>query len=150
MKLGLSLLIASLTLTITVVRAEPAQQNEPLAREIFSETMSPFCPGRLLSDCPSSAAHELQQEIRNRLSKGDSKETILDYLYTLYGEEVRAAPKNAGFGRAAWLATPIFILLGLGLIFAWIKSQKRSASETSINKIDPKIKKRIEQELADS
>lgn len=43
------------------------------AHQIFYQTLSPFCPGRLLSDCPSTAATELKDKIRIKLNAGESR-----------------------------------------------------------------------------
>jgi cytochrome c-type biogenesis protein CcmH/NrfF len=43
----------------------------PNAHRIFSELMSPYCPGLMLADCPSPDAFELRAEIRARLAAGD-------------------------------------------------------------------------------
>lgn len=90
------------------------------ANEIYGEVLSPFCPGRLLSDCPSGAASKLKTEIRTRLEAGDSKEEVIQHLYTLYGDEIRAAPEFKSFGMVAWLTPALFLFAGFGLIAYWL------------------------------
>ena len=127
--------------------ASDAPASEEAAREIYSETMSPFCPGRLLNDCPSSAAHDLKVKIREKLNSGESKQDVFQYLVSLYGDEIRAAPQNEGFGRAAWLATPIFVLLGFASIILVLKKSKASEAIEPAVKLDPEIQRRIQNEM---
>lgn len=131
---------------ISVAQVDQAVEVE--AAEIFSSTMSPFCPGRLLNDCPSSAAHDLKVKVKEKLAAGESKEAVFNYLLTLYGDEVRAAPKNEGFGRAAWLATPVFLFVGLYLIGIFVRRQKKVENiDTKSTKLDEKMERRISEEL---
>jgi len=47
---------------------------------IENQVLSPYCPGRLLRDCPSSKASELKQSIRTDLSNGKSRNEIIENL----------------------------------------------------------------------
>ena len=144
----LSVFLGLLFAVPALVWAVDAAQLESDAQELFSSTMSPFCPGRLLNDCPSSAAHELKVKIRQKLAGGESKQELMNYLLTLYGEEVRAAPEYEGFGRVAWLATPLFVFIGIGLISLWVQGKSKvSIDLSSTTKLDAEMEKRIQDEL---
>ncbi len=89
---------------------------ESNAQSIFTSVMSPYCPGKLLSDCPSAKASELKKTIREELSKGLSKEEVITKLNDDYGEEtLKAVPDSSGFGILAWLVPILFLISGLGL-----------------------------------
>lgn len=87
------------------------------AKRIYSEIFSPFCPGRVLSDCPSQQASELKNSIRLKLIRGESRENIVHSLVDTYGDEVLASPPLSGFGWFAW-GVPIFFF-SLGILI-WI------------------------------
>lgn len=95
------------------------------AKGIYSSIMSPFCPGRLLSDCPSSAAVELKDEIHDRVASGASKREIIAELYQKYGDEIRAVPTTEGFGLVGWLVPLVFLLGGFCFILVWLHGQKK-------------------------
>jgi cytochrome c-type biogenesis protein CcmH/NrfF len=86
---------------------------------ILAEIMSPYCPGRLLRDCPSGQALQL-------------KEKILEDLIATFGEEVRAAPRARGFGLVAWLAPSAFLFFGLILTVLWLKNRSLSRGEEPV------------------
>ena len=93
----------------SLVEPTHSPEIEAMAGEIFGEVLSPFCPGRMLNDCPSGNASQLKEKIRTDLSSGKDREEILDELYAVYGTSIRAAPTTEGFGWFAWI-TPFAFL----------------------------------------
>lgn len=150
------LLFALLTLVPLLPTAVHATSDEmtPAQRAIYSsiteQVLSPYCPGRALRDCPSSAASELKQRIREKVMAGESEEAILAYLYATFGEEVRGAPRAEGFGLTAWIAPIAFLGLGMVLLVAWLSAQRspESRSAASPQPLDPQLEQRIRDELS--
>ena len=95
--------------------------SDKTAQKIIHSVMSPFCPGRLLSDCPSAQAHQLREKIQEDLKAGKSEATVLDSLYAIYGETVRSAPAFSGFGITAWITPIIALIIGSILLWFWLK-----------------------------
>jgi cytochrome c-type biogenesis protein CcmH/NrfF len=84
--------------------AEVERQAESLSRSI----MSPFCPGRTVSACPSPNAHAWRDDIRKWVREGVSADEIRSRLAAREPEHnLLGAPPN----RLGW-ALPI----GLGLL----------------------------------
>jgi len=110
-----------LSVATPVQAVDLSPEQVKIAQDIFGNTMSPFCPGKLLEDCPSSAASELKDKIRARIVGGESEESINKYLFSVYGDAMRAAPKTSGFGLVAWLAPAVFLVLGLMIFMVWVK-----------------------------
>jgi cytochrome c-type biogenesis protein CcmH len=149
----LSLLLIAVLLHFSIAAA----QNQPIdpamekqAEIIFGNTLSPFCPGRLLRDCPSGEATLLKDKIRQRIVAGESPEEIQESIYAEYGDEVRAAPPSTGFGIFAWVTPFLFLLVGFAFTIVWLRS-KRSEPESpdpSSDSLDAKTRERIESELS--
>ena len=127
--------------------AELTAKQAQLAKTIFGNTMSPYCPGRLLEDCPSSSASELKEKIRQRVAEGESKESIEEYLYSVYGESIRATPGFSGFGVAAWLGPVIFLAIGLMFITYWLRRNIKSQELDTTSKIDSNWNDKIDREI---
>ena len=143
-----------LSILITLITSVPlfAQNGEgdSRAQEIYGQVMSPFCPGRLLTDCPTSEASALKNKIRDDLSAGKSEDEILSELFLKYGDRVRAAPKNEGFGRVAWAAPLFFLFLGLFAYLTWSSRGRRESSlepPLAASTLNPELQKRIERDL---
>jgi hypothetical protein len=76
-KIAVSLLVTLCLLLATPIAAQETTPDiEVEARALFTSIMSPYCPGSLLNECPSSQAAELREEIRGRLQAGDTREQI--------------------------------------------------------------------------
>jgi cytochrome c-type biogenesis protein CcmH len=104
------------------------------AAELYQQVFSPFCPGRSLNDCPSSKAQDLKTEMRQQLEQGLAPEQVLEQVINKYGEQYRAVPRYAGFGRLVWWA-PIGFLL-IGALMAFLVARGRRAK--SISKVGSK------------
>lgn len=98
--------------------------------------MSPFCPGRVLRDCPSSAAAELKGKIRQQLEEGKSDQEIMDQLVVIYGDGIHAVPSFYGFDLLAWVLPGVFLLLGLVIGCFWLRRTRIDPSD-SVNATEP-------------
>jgi cytochrome c-type biogenesis protein CcmH len=111
-------IVATLLGLAILVSAAPGAANQALAdverardAHAFARTvMSPFCPGRTLTDCPSPDAAALREEIRQQLAAGVSEEAIRLELERRFGTAVVAVPRSVW----AWII-PLSIL-GAGLV----------------------------------
>lgn len=128
--------------TITL---DPAQELE--SKAIFDAVLSPFCPGRLLRDCPSTAAHELKDKIRGMVVEGKSRAEIESYLFALYGDSIRSVPPREGFGYVAWWGPAVFLGLGLTILGLWLRSKQRSAAEGTPTMTSPTLTAEMEERI---
>lgn len=71
--------------------------------------------GMLVSACENSTAEYMRGIVKERLTKGESKEEILQYFVGIYGEKVLAAPPARKFNILAWV-TPFLAVLAGGLL----------------------------------
>lgn len=116
-------------------RAAPpsvSPEQDRLAQSIGETTMSPFCPGRTLSSCPSPQARELRDQIREWLAQGYSESGVRNQLRIIYGEEVRGTPPNGGWlGDLGWYAPFAFVLASLALVAMKVRSMARERRTTA-------------------
>ena len=126
-----SLLAANLYAQQTLIDDKFTEQQHLAFEEVQGSVMSPYCPGRLLKDCPSTAARDLKFDIKSRILKGDSAGEIVEDLLKEFGEDMRAAPKVEGIGALAWIAPGVFLLIGFIAILLWVRSQQQSSSTES-------------------
>jgi len=130
----------------------PAFDPDAEARRIFTQVMSPYCPGLLLADCTSSAAAVLRDSIKAQLARGRLPEDIVDELVAGFGEGILAAPPYRGLGRLAWLG-PIAALLASLIIVFWRVRQRRvllpvaEPAKVDAANLDPALQERLKEEL---
>lgn len=124
--------------------ADTAPRVQESTDRIMAELMSPYCPGRLLRDCPSGQALQLKEKIVLRLEAGEEEQVIKEDLIATFGEEMRAAPRVAGFGLVAWLAPSLFLLLGGVLIILWLRSRSNQENElAAVPPLTPDAEERL-------
>ena len=98
-------------------------QIEKNAQEIFTSTMSPFCPGLLISDCPSGKATELKDEIRSELQAGKSTDEVRTELQVRFKSNLDARPPVEGFGSLIWIVPVVLLLVGAIVLISWVRGQ---------------------------
>lgn len=129
-------------------------ENAALSPKVIEDTdyimgtlMSPYCPGRLLKDCPSGQAFALKEKITTRLQSGESSEAVVADLINTFGDEIRAAPEVKGFGMVAWFAPALFLVIGAILIFVWLKSRTQQRESVGAPPLTPELEERLKSEL---
>ncbi len=65
----------------------PSPEAEQITRDLANDLMSPYCPGRTISSCPSQQARKLEDYILEQAEAGQSKEQIEQSLVVQFGEE---------------------------------------------------------------
>ena len=152
----LSLVMAGLVMLSPVAPQEEVAPRFPAAVEteasrIFNSTMSPFCPGLLIANCPSPGAADLKEQIRIQLAAGAPPDSVRAMLRAAYGSEVDAVPPAEGFGLVAWLM-PAVVLLGGGVLVVWWLRGRGTAGPAPARPsepLEPEAAARLERELAE-
>ncbi len=126
------------------------QTPEADADQIFTELMSPFCPGLTLADCPSPNAFDLRGEIRRRLKAGESRQAIERELVAKYGVQILADPSDTPIGRVVW-GVPMGVAAAAAVGLAWFvrRATRVAQAERAVAAVDAETSKRLDEELAD-
>lgn len=140
LKVGLILAVAvwvpepSVTGGALAAQSSPSEpfRPHPEATRAISELKSPFCPGRMLSNCPSPYAEALRDSIQVLASAGWSSERLVDWVLDEHGQEWRARPEATGTGLFAWLMPPLVLLAGLALVLALVIRRRGVPAQFSI------------------
>jgi cytochrome c-type biogenesis protein CcmH len=106
---------ASIVLSILVLGASGVAAKS-FSYDLAGELMSPYCPGRTLSSCPSPQAAELVQWMVVQESGGATREQIVDMLVERFGEEILGAPPAKGIMLWAYVVPMLGFVLGGGLV----------------------------------
>jgi cytochrome c-type biogenesis protein CcmH/NrfF len=101
------------------------------AARLTSQLMSPFCPGLLLSDCPSSGAAALRAEIRERLDRHEAPDHIVTDLVARYGTAIEASPEATGLGLLVWWAPAAVAMVSFGAVASALRRAARHGRENA-------------------
>lgn len=140
--------------------SEAAADNQRKAQSIARQTMSPFCPGRTLADCPSEHAAAWRRDIQAMLDQGRTAQEIQEEFERRAGSDLSGSPNRAaGYGLSLGLAVASLAVL-YGLLHL-LRSRKQpseerpagaeaSSAESKAPAVtDPKLDERLDRELAE-
>ena len=111
--------------TAGAVDAETARK---VAVEAETQLRSPVTPGHTLDMCPSAEAMALRDTVLMMATAGMSADKIVQTVIANRGEQMRIVPEHKGTGLLAWIAPPVVLLVGGGLLLG---KMKRMRSRTS-------------------
>ena len=123
---------------------------EAQARALFTEVMSPFCPGLTLADCPSPNAFTMRGDIVRRLKNGESRQAIVNELVKTYGAQILADPSDTPIGSIVWgVPFALSVLAAAGLAFFLRRATRNRTKEAADPRAEsPQMRSRVDDELA--
>lgn len=154
-------LLATLLLAVAVAPLVPSRASAETATQYQSETdLTCQCGcGLTVHSCNHlncGSGIPLKKEIGEQIAAGKSREEILTYFTTKYGEKILSSPTTTGFNIAAWTVPFVVIALG-GLIIGVVLVRWRRATDGSEAPVaaaapsttDPELKAKLERALDD-
>ncbi|MCH2108046.1 MAG: cytochrome c-type biogenesis protein CcmH [Polyangiaceae bacterium] len=105
-------------------QSDEAADLKRRAAAIARQTMSPFCPGRTLADCPSPNATTWRQDIRQMLAEGMSAAEIQKVLEARAGGNLSGIPNR----RSSYIL-PLALALGAAALLIWVLARFRGVAE---------------------
>lgn len=130
--------------------------------DLADELMSPYCPGRTLSSCPSPQAAELVQWMVVQEAGGATQEQVVEMLIERFGEEILGAPPAKGITLWAYILPVLGFVVGGGLVVVALRRivakgpaseataghREESSQESSHEVIDDDLAKLVDADLA--
>lgn len=124
--LALAALPGAAPVAAQIVVPELTPEQERTAVTAMERLRSPVTPFHTVDMCPSVPA--LRDTIRVAAANGMTTDQIVEDVVGRYGEEVRLLPKRSGVGMLAWIATPLLLLVGAGLIATRLRRGQAAAA----------------------
>jgi len=148
---GICLAAAGVLLAAGAVAQTSQEQVDRESGRLFDQVMSPFCPGRTLTNCPSPEAAVLRDGITEQLRAGATPDEIWEDLYEMYGDQVRSVPRASGFNLLAWIIPGLFFAIGAWMLVRWLlprwsRSEPPPAAESE--RLDAELEERLKSELS--
>jgi len=140
-----------------------AAENEGFAYDLASELMSPFCPGRTVSSCPSPQAGELIQWIQVQEAAGATEEEVVEMLIERFGEEILGAPPAEGITLWAYVFPVVGFVGGGGIVAVALRRivgrrnddddqaqppQSSGSAAPSVSADDDELERLVDEELS--
>jgi cytochrome c-type biogenesis protein CcmH len=97
---------------------------EARARALSRELRCMVCQNQSIDDSDAPLAKDLRVLVRERLTKGDSDEQVMDFLVSRYGEFVLLKPTFEWHTAILWLTPLIVLLAGAIAMLAAIRRRR--------------------------
>jgi len=132
--------------------APAADEKSGWGYQLSNRVMSPYCPGRSLSDCPSPQAAELREWIVEQENAGVSRSEVEQELFRVFGDQLLQAPRAEGMGLMAYLVPALAFAAGGALVAFFLRRQRSSsaggeAAPAPTAPGDPDLERLVEEEL---
>jgi len=116
------------------------------AIHIWDTIMSPYCPGRTLSACPSDDARTLREEILADLEQGKTPSEVREVLARRFGAAIDGEARLSGIGWLTWFVPISFLALGAAVVVRRVL-RKESTGETSAHALSEDVKQKVVRQL---
>jgi cytochrome c-type biogenesis protein CcmH len=123
----LSLLLSDLPVAAQYHNEEALQKT---AREIYGLVMCPLCAGQTIAQSNNETSSQMRDLVLKKLRQGESKEEILHYFESRYGERIMAKPDKEGFNLILWVLP--FVLVALATISIYFLIRRWSSRGQAI------------------
>ena len=162
LKIDINVIVYSLILIACLVGFQSlcvAQQEKSIddqVKEISYLLMCPVCQGQSIAESNSNLAQDMREIIRKQLEEGKTKEEIISYFVSSYGESILATPPPKGINWVLWLLPGVAIIIaGIGITLYLFRAQKDDKeenveAETNPAQTNDEYMNRVEEELKKS
>jgi cytochrome c-type biogenesis protein CcmH len=144
--IGWLLVLCSVAL-LAYGRATPTASLSDRTLAVARELRCPVCQGESVADSQSGISQGIRAIIRRKLADAQSPDAIKQYFVARYGNKILLSPPSSGIGSVAWLAPPLLVAGGMGLlltlVFDW-----RSRSRMPLSPAPREYLERVQAELA--
>lgn len=93
--------------------------------EISNELMCPVCQGQTVAESNSKLAISMREVIRNKISKGETKDEIIAYFVLQYGDSILSKPPAKGLNILLWIFPPFLLIGSLAFWILRIKKKQK-------------------------
>jgi cytochrome c-type biogenesis protein CcmH len=146
--IGALLLLATLS-AAPASGAQTAPASEKV-REIEDRLIAPCCWTQPVSQHYSEVAETIRKEVREMVAAGKSRDEILDYYVSRYGERILASPRPKGFNALVYILPWVALVAGAWLLFILLKKLRAPAAiPAPIPMPDSRYTSIIEKEMKD-
>ncbi len=148
---GLALLILLFTGLLAMAQNPEEEVLQKTARELYDRIMCPICSGQTIAQSNSETSNQMRDLVLKKLRQGETKEVILQYFVSRYGERIMADPKKKGFNLMLWFLPFVLVALVVGVIYYLIHQWSTRGQAERVPHLEEaqlaKYKERLEKEL---
>ncbi len=148
---GLTLLILLFPDLAVIAQNSEEEALQKTARELYERIMCPICPGQTIAQSNSGTSTQMRDLVLKKLRQGETKEEILQYFISRYGERIMTKPNKKGLNLILWFFPFVFIALATIVIYLLIRNWSTRVQAETVPRFEEaqlnEYKERLEKEL---
>jgi cytochrome c-type biogenesis protein CcmH len=113
--------------------------------------MCPICSGQTIAQSNSGTSTQMRDLVLKKLRQGETKEEILQYFVSRYGERIMTKPNKKGFNLMLWFLPFVFMALAAIVIYLLIRRWSTRVQAQTVPRVEEaqlnEYKERLEKEL---
>ena len=142
---ALFFLAAVMAVPFSGAQTAPASEKE---REIDDQLIAPCCWTQPVSQHYSEVAEKIRKEVHEMVVAGKSRDEILDYYVSQYGERILASPRAKGFNALVYILPWFALILGAWLLIRLLgRLRSPAASPEPSSAPDSRYASIVEEEI---
>ena len=149
--IGLTLLILLFFKAGVFAQYHNEEALQKAAGEIYDRIMCPICSGQTIAQSSNETSRQMRDLVLKKLRDGQTKEEILLYFESRYGERIMAKPNKKGFNLILWFFPFVLVALAAIVIYLLIRRWSSRVSTKPAADFDEdqlfEYKERLEKEL---
>jgi cytochrome c-type biogenesis protein CcmH len=149
--IGLALFALPLTNPTADAHISDEEALQKTAREIYGLIMCPLCAGQTIEQSSNETSRQMRDLVVKKLRQGETKEEILQYFESRYGERILAKPNKKGFNLILWVLPFVSVAIAGVVIYFLIRRWSARVKEPSAARVDEdqfsEYQERLEKEL---
>jgi len=149
--IGLALIILSLSGLPAAAHVAEEEALQKKAGEIYSLVMCPLCAGQTIGQSSNETSRQMRDLVIKKLRQGETKEEILQYFASRYGERILAKPNKKGFNLILWIFPFAAVAFAAVVIYFLIRRWSARAQAAPAARFDEdrfsEYRERLENEL---
>ncbi|UCD78224.1 MAG: cytochrome c-type biogenesis protein CcmH [Desulfobacterales bacterium] len=149
--IGLILLTLSLSGLPAAAHISEEEALQKSAGEIYDLIMCPLCAGQTIGQSNNETSRQMRDLVIKKLREGETKEEILQYFESRYGERILAKPNKKGFNLVLWIFPFVAVSLAAIVIYFMIRRWSSRKQLSPVAQLDedhfPEYQERLENEL---
>ena len=125
----LSALLLSALPNTSFAAEESYQFDDPVKQQLFleltQELRCPMCQNQNIADSDAMIAHDLRRKVFELLQQGYSRDQVVDYMKTRYGDFVSYQPPVTPLTVWLWVLPILYVVIAA----VWVASQRKKQTQ---------------------
>lgn len=122
------LLVGNVAAQDAAVLEFESPEQEALYQGLVRELRCTVCQNQNLLDSNSGLAHDLRLKVYNQVREGASRDAIIDFMVSRYGDFVLYRPPLKSETFLLWFGPLVFLIVG-GTILGFVLRQQRKRTQ---------------------